>query len=121
MSTTILYVHVNIPLDFGITSENATALGQSECTLSTSMELFFLKVMKIIITYPKGRALMQIYRVVPQTKRGNKCFSGLVTICKWFSKDGFKCWRSNHSLIEAVSYERHKQMVPVISLFGTQH
>ena len=77
MSTTILYVHVNIPLDFGITFENASALGQSECTLSTSMELFFLKVMKILITYPKGRALMQIYRVVPQTKRGNKCFSGL--------------------------------------------
>jgi len=23
------------------------------------------------ITYPKGRALMQMYRVVPQTKRGN--------------------------------------------------
>jgi len=22
-------------------------------------------------TYPKGRALMQMYRVVPQTKRGN--------------------------------------------------
>jgi len=30
--------------------------------------LFF----KRVSTYPKGRALMQMYRVVPQTKRGNK-------------------------------------------------
>ena len=30
---------------------------------------FFLKIMKI--PTKKGRALMQMYRVVPQTKRGN--------------------------------------------------
>jgi len=28
-------------------------------------------------TYPKGRALMQIYRVVPQTKKG-ECTIGVV-------------------------------------------
>jgi len=33
------------------------------------MEVFFFKNNKN--TYPKGRALKQMYRVVPQTKSGN--------------------------------------------------
>jgi len=33
------------------------------------MVIFFVKSNEN--TYPKGRALMQMYRVVPQTKRGN--------------------------------------------------
>jgi len=33
------------------------------------MVVFFVKINEN--TYPKGRALMQMYRIVPQTKRGN--------------------------------------------------
>jgi len=35
------------------------------------MEVFFVKSNEN--TYPKGRALMQMYKVVPITKRGNSC------------------------------------------------
>ena len=47
-------------------------LCQSECAClhkTINMVVFFLKTMTK--TYPKGRALMQMYRVVPQTKKGN--------------------------------------------------
>jgi len=37
------------------------------------MVVFFVKSNEN--TYPKGRALMQIYRVVPITKRGNSVIS----------------------------------------------
>jgi len=62
MIWTIIYVHVHIILDFPITYRNALLMN-----LNVVFSLF--KVMKI--PTPKGRALMQIYRVVPITNRGN--------------------------------------------------
>ena len=65
MSRTIKYVHVYILLDFP-----ASVLCQSEfaCLHKTvNMVVFFVKSNEN--TYPKGRALMQIYRVVPKTKK----------------------------------------------------
>jgi len=67
----VIYVHVYIISDFPITNTNALWLCQSECVFlqqTVNMVVFFLN---IINTYPKGRALMQTYRVVSQTKRGN--------------------------------------------------
>ena len=72
MSMTILYFHVYILLDFLITYRNASVLCQSEyaCLLITvNMVVFFVKVMKI--PNYKRRALMQLYRGVPTTKRQN--------------------------------------------------
>jgi len=37
------------------------------------MVVFFVKSKEN--TYPKGRALMQIYSVAPQTKRRNSCMT----------------------------------------------
>jgi len=63
MSTIIIYFHV-------ITYRNASVLGQSECAClhkTVNMVVFFVK--SNANTYPKGRALMQMYRVVPITKK----------------------------------------------------
>ena len=52
---------------------NASVLCQSECAClhkSVNMVVFYVKSNKN--TFPKGRALMQIYRVVPHMKRGNR-------------------------------------------------
>jgi len=68
---TIIYFHVYIILDFPITDRNASVLCQSEraCLhLTVNMIVFFVKSNEN--TYPKGRALIQMYRVVPITKRG---------------------------------------------------
>jgi len=68
---TIVYVHVNILLDFPITYRNVYELSHSECAClhqTVNIAVFFTKNNEN--TYPKGRALMQTYRVVPQTKRG---------------------------------------------------
>ena len=54
------------------TYRNASVLCQSECAClhkTVNMVVFFVKNNEN--TYPKGRALMQMYRVVPKTKRGN--------------------------------------------------
>ena len=59
-------------LDFPITYRNASVLCQSECTClhkTVNMVVFFVISNKN--AYPKGIALMQMYRVVPITKRGN--------------------------------------------------
>ena len=67
---TIVYFRVYIILDFPITYKNASVLNQSECTClhqSVNEVVFFVKSNEN--TYSKGRALMQIYRVVPITKR----------------------------------------------------
>jgi len=72
MLRTIIYFHVYIILDFSITYRNASVLCQSECAClhkTVNMVVTFVKSNEL--TYPKGRALMQIYRVVPITKRGN--------------------------------------------------
>jgi len=65
-------------LDFPTIYRNVSVLCQSECAClhkTVNMEVFFDKSNEN--TYPKGRALMQMYRVVPQTKRGNwfLCFT----------------------------------------------
>jgi len=72
MLRTIIYFHVYIILDFPVTYRNASVLCQSEwaCLNKTvNMVVFFVKCNEN--TYPKGRAFMQMYRVVPLTKRGN--------------------------------------------------
>jgi len=64
--------HVYIILDFPITYRNASVLCQSECAClqkKVNMVVFFTKTIEN--TYPKGRALMQMYRVVPKMKRRN--------------------------------------------------
>jgi len=53
-----------IILDFPITYKNASVLGQSECAC-LHKTVFFTKNNEI--TYPKERALMQMYRVVPSS------------------------------------------------------
>ena len=63
----------NIKLSYNI-YKNASVLCQSECAClykTVNMEVFFVKSNEN--TYPKGRALMQMYKVVPITKRGNSC------------------------------------------------
>ena len=72
MSRTLIYFHVYIILDFPITYRNASVLCQSEwaCLHKTvNMVVFFVKTNEN--TCPKGRALIQIYRIVFITKRGN--------------------------------------------------
>ena len=66
--TDIYTVHVNIILDLLITYKNASAL-QIRTRMSTSDIVFFV-TNNNENTYPKGGALMQMYRVVPQTKKG---------------------------------------------------
>ena len=73
MLRTIIYFHVYIILDFPLTYRNASVLDHSECACQHKT------VNKVVLfaksndnTYPKGRALMQMYRVVLITKRGNK-------------------------------------------------
>ena len=69
---TIIYFHVYIILDFLITYRNASVFCQSEGSClhkTTNIAVFFVKSNEN--AYPKGRALMQMYRVVPQTTRGN--------------------------------------------------
>ena len=75
-----MYFNVYIILDFPITYKNASALCQSEYTClhkTVKMAVSFVKSNEN--TYPKGRALMQMYRVIPITKRAN-------------------CWKVKHSL-----------------------
>jgi len=70
MSRAIIYFHVYIIIDFPITYRNASALCQSDCAClykTVNMVVFFVKSSEN--TYPKGRALMQMCRVVPKTKR----------------------------------------------------
>jgi len=72
MLKTLINVDVYIILDFPITYRNDSVLCQSECAClhqTINMVVFFIKFNGT--TYPKGRALMQMYRVVPITKRGN--------------------------------------------------
>jgi len=59
------------------TQYKASVLCQSECAClhkTVNMVVFFVK--NIENTYPKGRALMQMYRVISKTKRGNWLHSG---------------------------------------------
>ena len=72
MSRTIIYNYVNILLEFPITYNTPSELCQSDCAClhkTVNIVVFCLKYDDN--TYPKGRAILQMYRVVPQTKRGN--------------------------------------------------
>ena len=72
MLRTPIYFHVNITLYFPITCRDASVLCQSECAClheTVNMVVFFVKSNEN--TYPKGKTLMQMYRVVPRTKGGN--------------------------------------------------
>ena len=66
MSRTLIYFNVYIILDFPITYRNASVLCLHK---KVNMVVFFLQSNEN--TYPKGRVLMQMYRVVTITKRGN--------------------------------------------------
>jgi len=71
-SRKIIHFHFYIILDFPITYRNAPVICQSECAClhqTVNIEVFFVNSNEN--TYPKGRALMQMYRVVPITKRWN--------------------------------------------------
>ena len=71
MSRTIKHFHVYIILDFCIKFRNASVLCQSEYTClhkAVNMEVFFVKSKEN--TYSKGKALVQMYRVVTITKEG---------------------------------------------------
>ena len=79
-----MYFNVYIILDFPITYKNASALCQSEYTSlhkTVKMAVFFVKSNKN--TYPKGRALMQMYRVVQL----HECSSFWVGIFITFNKE----------------------------------
>ena len=68
----LIYFHIYILFDIPITYGIALVLCQSECTClhkTVNIVVFFLKSNEN--TYAKGRALMQMYRVVPITKRGH--------------------------------------------------
>jgi len=70
MSRTITYLHVDIILDFPISYSNDSVICQSECVClhkTVNMVVFFF-VRSNENTYPKGRALVQIYIVAPITK-----------------------------------------------------
>jgi len=72
MSRTLIYFNTYIILDFLITYRNASVLCQSECAClhqTVNTVVFFVKSDEN--TYPKGRALMHMYIVVPITKGGN--------------------------------------------------
>ena len=70
MPRTIVYFHVYIILDLPITYRNASVLCQCTCLhIAVNMIAFYVKRNENI--YPTGRALMKMYRVVPQTKRAN--------------------------------------------------
>jgi len=69
MLGTIIWLHVYIILDFPITYRNASVLCQSCLHNTVNMVVFFLKSNEN--TYPKGRPLVQVYRVVTITKRGS--------------------------------------------------
>ena len=70
MSRTIICFHVNIILDFSVAYKHAVVLCHSECLHKTvNMAVFFVKSNRN--TNPKERALVQMNRVVTQTKRWN--------------------------------------------------
>ena len=65
----MMYFHDYIVLDVPITYKNASVLCQSECAClhKTVNMVFFVKSNEN--TYPKGRALMQMYRVFPNNQK----------------------------------------------------
>ena len=70
MSRTIICFHVYIILDFSVTYKHAVVFCHSECLHKTvNMAVFFVKSNRY--TNPKERALVQMNRVVTQTKRWN--------------------------------------------------
>ena len=72
MSSPKTYVHIYIIIDFPMTYVVASVLCQSDCAFldkTVNTAVFFVKSNEN--TYPKGRTLIQMYRVIPQTKIRN--------------------------------------------------
>ena len=66
---TLIYAYVYLILGFPITyKQNVSDLSVCACLHKTVNRFLFNDNEN---TYPKGRALMHIYRVVPHTKGGN--------------------------------------------------
>ena len=102
MLRTIIYIHVYIILDFPITNRNASVLCQSECTClhkTVNRAVFFVKSNGN--TYPKGRALMQVYRVVPITKMRELTKVVYTFFSHLFLPDVF------HGLVDLLLYMTH--------------
>ena len=76
MSRTIVYFNDYIIPDFPIAYRNASVICQSECAClhKTVNMVVFCFVKSNENTYPNERALMQMYRVVPITKRGTRSY-----------------------------------------------
>ena len=73
MSRPVTYIHVFTVLDLPTTYRNALVFCQSECAClhkTVNMVVFYVKCNAN--TYLKGRALIQMYRVVPRTKKEYK-------------------------------------------------
>ena len=82
MLRTTIYFHVYILLDFPIPYRNASVLCQLECAClhkTVSMLVFFVESNEN--TYPKGRALMQMYRVVHITKISSRVVNHIRMTC----------------------------------------
>ena len=80
----MIYFHVYIIYDFPITYRNTSMLSQSECAgLHKTVNTLVFCVKSNENIYPKGRALMQMYRVVPISKEGisTVLIAHLVTKC----------------------------------------
>jgi len=72
MLRTLIYIHNYITSDFPITYRNASVLCQSECAcLHKTVNMVVFLVTSNENTYQKGGAIVQMYRVVSITKRGN--------------------------------------------------
>jgi len=96
MLRTIIYVHAYNIKDFPTTYRNDSVLCQSECAnlhntfFKYSFNLFICYFVLFFLdkkvntvksndyTYPKGRALFQMYNVVPKTKRENSTCQGSI-------------------------------------------
>jgi len=88
ISRTMIYFHVYIIYDFPITYRNTSMLSQSECAcLHKTVNTLVFCVKSNENIYPKGRALMQMYRVVPISKEGisTVLIAHLVTKCSGWS------------------------------------
>ena len=120
MPRTLIYFNTYIILDFLITYRNASVLCQSECAClhqTVNTVVFFVKSDEN--TYPKGRALIQMYRVVAITKRGN-CVSSLfkqvylIHLHRPVRFNGYPCPTSIHLWVSDDFLHEFQQQQPVV-------
>jgi len=103
MSRTIIYVDVYILLDFTISYRNASVLFQSEC------ECLHKSVNSVVVLVKK---LIPIYRVVPQTKRGNCVKDGLSLKIIFFTNSSV--FNSHTILMKLCPCGRYRQLNSVL-------